>query len=167
MPCQFFQWKHYPDFVSNMVYFLAGLTPPSDLQLLYTARQRFREIDIQRQLTSGIIEFAAAFSADTSRVDAKLAESEEILGIARSYFVDLDLQSSVEETDRVLATLREAYDLALKAKRMALFWTYVTEWLVVTATGLICGVGVWTLMIRRRLYREVYATRARHLQREF
>ena len=52
-----------------------------------------------------------------------------------------------------------AYDLALEAKDAALFWVFVTEWLVVTASGLICGAVVWTLMVRRRLYREVTVTR--------
>ena len=163
----FIYWKHYPDFVSNMVYFLAGLTPPADLKLLYIARQRFREIDIQRQLTSGMIEFAAKFNADTDRVDAKMDEAEEILARARGFFVDLDLQSSLGEADGVLAALKEAHDLALKARGTALFWTCVTEWLVVTATGLVCGTGIWTLMVRRRFYREVSSTRAKHIQREF
>jgi len=40
-----------------------------------------------------------------------------------------------------------------------MYWIFVTEWLVVSATGLICGFAVWTLMIKRRLYREVKVTR--------
>ena len=55
--------------------------------------------------------------------------------------------------------LDEAYDLALEAKDAALFWVFVTEWLVVTASGMICGVVVWALMVRRRFYREVEVTR--------
>ncbi len=157
----FLDWKHYPDFVSNMVYFVAGLTPPSDLQLLYTARQKFLEIDIHRQLTSGMMEFAARFNADITKVDKKLAESEEHLARARSYFVDLDLQASVEAAGEVLATLEEAHDLAFRAKQTALIWVFLIEWLVVTSTGLVCGIVVWTLMVRRRLYREVPLTRIR------
>jgi uncharacterized membrane protein len=155
----FLDWKHYGDFVANMVYFTAGLTPPDDLQLLYTVRERFRQIGIQRQITGGMIEFAAKFNADTAKVDEKLDESEARLREARGHFVDFELEASMEGTAEVLRALEEAYDLALKARRSALLWVFVTEWLVVTATSLICGIGVWTLMVRRRLYREVASTR--------
>jgi len=159
----FIYWKHYPDFVANMVYFLAGLTPPTDTQLLYTTRLRFREVDYHRQMITGTMEFISRFGARSKKVDEKIAEAEEVLSTARGYFVDLELTRSLEEAERVIMLLREADDLALKAKQNALFWVYVIEWLVVTATLLLCGSVLWTLMVRRRLYREVSATRMKRL----
>jgi uncharacterized membrane protein len=155
----FIHWKHYPDFVANMAYFLAGLTPPSDTQLLYTTRLRFREVDYHRQMITGTMEFISRFGANSNRVDEKLNEAEEVLSRARGYFVDLDLARSLEEADQVILLLIEADELALKAKQTALFWVYAIEWLAVTATLLLCGVVLWSLMVRRRLYREVSATR--------
>jgi hypothetical protein len=155
----FIRWKHYPDFVSNMVYFLAGLTPPSDVNLLYTTRATFRDIQDLRQTISGLLDFISKFGADTRKVDEKLAESEEALQAARRSFVDLELEESKAGADEVLEMLNEAYALAFQARDDALFWIFLTEWLAVTATGLICGFVVWTLMIRRRLYREVRVTR--------
>jgi hypothetical protein len=55
--------------------------------------------------------------------------------------------------------LQDGYKLALEARDAALFWIFVTEWLVVSGTGLICGFAIWTLMVRRRMYREVGITR--------
>ena len=159
----FIYWKHYPDFVSNMVYFLAGLTPPSDTQLLYTTRLKFREVDYHRQMITGTMEFISRFGASSKKVDDKLTEAEEVLSTARGYFVDLDLARSLEEAERVITILREADDLALKAKQTALFWIYAIEWLVVTSTLLLCGSVLWALMVRRRLYREVSATRMKRL----
>jgi uncharacterized membrane protein len=159
----FIYWKHYPDFVANMAYFLAGLTPPSDTQLLYTTRLRFREVDYHRQMITGTMEFISRFGANSNRVDEKLSEAEEVLSRAKSYFVDLDLARSLEEADQVILLLREADELALKAKQTALFWVYAIEWLAVTATLLLCGVVLWTLMVRRKLYREVSATRMKRL----
>ena len=156
----FIRWKHYQDFVSNMVYWLAGLKPPEDITLLYQTRQAFRDIYDQRQVVLGTIDFISRFGADTSKVDKKLAEAEEIVREARSHFVDLDLQRSKEMADRAISTLEEAYDLALEAKDAALYWIFLTEWLVVTATGLVCGFVVWTLMIKRRLYKQVGITKA-------
>jgi len=38
-------------------------------------------------------------------------------------------------------------------------WVYIIEWLSVTTKGSLTAVVVWTLMVRRRMYREVRATR--------
>lgn len=159
----FIYWKHYGDFVSNMAYFLAGLDPPSDTMLLYTTRLKFREVDYHRQMITGTMEFVSRFGANPGKVDAKLAEAEEALALARGFFVDLDLEASLEAAEYVTSLLRQADDLALEAKRSALFWVFVTEWLVVTATLLISASFLWGMMVRRKLYREVPSTRARTL----
>jgi hypothetical protein len=155
----FIYWKHYGDFVCNMVYFLAGLTPPSDTMLLYTTRLKFREVDYHREMIVGTMEFVSRFGAKSDKVDAKLAEADEALVKAKAYFVDLDLEGSLEGAEHVISLLTEADALALKAKRTALFWVYVTEWLIVTATFLLCGSVLWGLMVKRKLYKEVPATR--------
>jgi len=48
----------------------------------------------------------------------------------------------------------------VELKERALLWIYAVEWIAVTATGLFCGSVVWSLMVRRRMYREVQVTRA-------
>jgi len=155
----FIRWKHYPDFVSNMVYFLAGLTPPTDITLLYTTRASFRDIQDQRQTILGLLDFIGKFGADTRKVDEKLSDAEERLSDAKRDFVDLQLEDSRNAAEDVLEILGEAYDLAFEARDTALFWIFLTEWLAVSGTGLICGFIIWTLMIKRRLYREVQVTR--------
>jgi len=155
----FILWKHYQDFVCNMVYFLAGLTPPSDINLLYATRQRFKDIYDQNQVITGTIDFISRFGADTRKVDSRLSEADVRLDDARARFVDLELVESKQIADEVFGMLQDAYDLALDARDVAMYWIFVTEWLVVSATGLICGFAVWTLMIKRRLYREVKVTR--------
>jgi len=52
-------------------------------------------------------------------------------------------------------------EAALRLKDRALFWIYVIEWLSVSATFLVAGFAVWTLMVRRRLHREIAMTRLR------
>ena len=72
----------------------------------------------------------------------------------------MELAKSMEEVEHVLDLLMEADALAVKAKHSALFWLYVTEWLVITATLLIVGSILWSLMVRRKMYKEVHSTRA-------
>ena len=155
----FIYWKHYPDFVSSIAYFTAGLTPPEDFQLLHLNRLKFREIDDRMRTVAGTIDFISRFGADTSRVDRKLSEAKARLVEAKGYFVDLNLEESRRIADEAIGILEDAYVLALRAKDKALFWIFLTEWLVVTATGLLTGGVVWALMVKRRLYREVSVTR--------
>jgi len=157
--CQFYQWKYYSDFVCNMQYFLAGLTPPIDLELLHSTRARFQDCYNQRQVVTSILDFIAKFNADTREVDLKLLEAMDSLKEARRHFVDLDLENSKNLADRAFDQFEEAYEVALRAKDAAIFWIFVTEWLVVTATAMICASALWSLMVRRRLYREVEITR--------
>ena len=156
----FIYWKYYPDFVSNMVYFTAGLVPPSDPQVLHATREKFSEVGYQRQMVIGTMEFVSRFGANLDGVEDKLAEVEESLAIARRSFIDMELAKSMEEVEHVLDLLMEADALAVKAKHSALFWLYVTEWLVITATLLIVGSILWSLMVRRKMYKEVHSTRA-------
>lgn len=157
--CQFFQWKHYPDFVCNLQYFLAGLTPPSDLALMYATRARFLDCNTEKQILTSTLDFIAKFNADTSKVDRKLQEALDILKESKRQYINLDLQKSKDLVDAAFDKFEEAYGLALEAKDAAIFWIFVTEWLVVSATSMVCAFALWTLMIRRRLYREVKLTR--------
>lgn len=155
----FIRWKHYPDFVSNLVYYLAGLDPPSDINLLHAVRRRLKDVEDQRQVITGTINFISVFGADTGKVDAKLLEAENRLKDAKLAFVDLNLEESKAVADEVFGMLQEAFDLAIDAKNVALFWIFLTEWLAVSATSLVVGFVVWTLMVKRKLYREVKVTR--------
>jgi hypothetical protein len=47
----------------------------------------------------------------------------------------------------------------MRMKDQVMVWIYVIEWATVTATFAIGVYGVWTLMVRRRLYRDVGRTR--------
>ena len=155
----FIRWKNYPDFVCNMVYFLAGLKPPTDLELLHAVRARFRDIQDERQMVIGVIDFVSKFGADTRKVDALLLKADTQFKELRKLYVNLDPEGSKVTADQIYGTLEEAYQKALEAKNEAMFWIFLTEWLVVSATGLLFGGLLWTLMVRRRLYREVGVTR--------
>jgi hypothetical protein len=52
-----------------------------------------------------------------------------------------------------------------RAKDEALLWVYITEWCALLATLMTSSYVVWTLMVRRRLYREAGVSRL-HLREE-
>ena len=57
--------------------------------------------------------------------------------------------------------VRRVSDESVAMKEKALFWIYMVEWSTVTGTCVFTGFVVWTLMVRKRLYREVSTTRAK------
>ena len=46
-------------------------------------------------------------------------------------------------------------------RKETMFWIFLTEWSVVSATLMVAGTIVYWLMVRRMLYREVPTTRRR------
>lgn len=61
--------------------------------------------------------------------------------------------------DRLIEDSRQANDVAMDELNRALLWIHVINWLVVCGTFMASGFVLWTLMVRRRLYREVASTR--------
>ena len=89
---------------------------------------------------------------------ADVAEEERA---GKAAYMDADLHTSVQHLQRALDDLVATSDRIWRLKDQALFWVYLTEWLVVASTGMVGAVVVWTVMVRRRLYRESGVTRLR------
>lgn len=65
-----------------------------------------------------------------------------------------------------LELFSRAEEVARREKNIALMWVYVIEWLVTVSTFFIAGFVLWSLMVRRRLYREVAKTSLSALKKE-
>jgi hypothetical protein len=105
------------------------------------------------------MEFADTFGANTNELNQNLADTEKLRKSADELWIQEDYVGSLAALGDALASLAEDMEDAVKAKDRALLWVYIIEWLSVMGTSLITGVVLWTLMVRRRLYREVGATR--------
>ena len=66
---------------------------------------------------------------------------------------------SLSDAKFVLIDIHGLTQEAIDAKDRALLWIFAIEWLVVSGTSILAGFLVWTLMVRRALYREVRITR--------
>ncbi len=69
------------------------------------------------------------------------------------------MQTAISRLTEANDQLNTASEKIWKLKDQALLWVYVTEWLVVSGVGLICGFFLWSVMIRRKLYKEVTVSR--------
>jgi len=106
-----------------------------------------------------LLEFCESFGANTQRIMSRFGEMDEAISQAMPQYLELRFEEMLETYRRVGEMLEDAEAEAVKLKNRTLLWVYTIEWLAVTGTSLVCGFLVWSLMVRRRLYREVGATR--------
>jgi hypothetical protein len=106
-----------------------------------------------------MIDFIGRFNANTRPVEQMLAEATPMRREAEGLFID---QRYEESSSMLIAATRRFDDIneaAIELRNQALLWVYIIEWSAVSATSLIAGIIVWSLMVRRRLYREVGVTK--------
>ncbi len=74
-------------------------------------------------------------------------------------YLDWDFDAAAAKTIEAMDLLGGLEGGASELKNRALFWIYLLEWLVLVGTYLVAGFFLWSIMVRRKLYREVGRTR--------
>ncbi len=161
----FYMWPYREDVLVHVIYFTAQAPFPDDLLLEHRIRGKFNEVYQERLYLLGFIDFADKFGANLRQVEVGLQEQSDILDEARQSFI----KAEMDESDLKLTQLSENYDqlvdLAFDLWNRAVLWVFVSEWLAVTGTSMIAGYVLWTLMVKRKLYKEASVTRITPLQR--
>ncbi len=155
-----YYWDYYSDYIANLNYLTAGTGIPQDPELMHRIRNGFRDYALNRALSVSLMEFVEKFGAKISLGEEHLSR----IGSAEKRAEELYIAQAYDEALAVLDGIKEEFEaLSLELidlKDKALLWIYIAEWSAVSGTAVACGVVLWTLMIRRRLYREVGTTRA-------
>jgi len=147
------------DIFTNIVWYSLRRELPSDPMLVHILRGRFKDYVLRTGVLYSLLDFVEKFGASSRSLQEQITEADVLVERAGEEYLSQDFESSQ-------ALLREAFDLtnrveqrAIILKARAMFWVYAVEWSAVTGT--ICAVAFlsWTLMVRRRLYREAGVTR--------
>lgn len=152
-------WDYYVDFVLNHAYFVANVPVPDDPDLARSLRIAFGEYLSRRSLASSLVEFVDRFGASTHSVERTLGKLEKERQAAANLYIAGDYHGAWELLQEIFDGFQSLSEESMKLKDRAFFWIYLIEWLAVTGTLLACGTIIWSLMIRRLLYREVMVTR--------
>jgi len=153
-------WEYYVDFVLNHAYYVANLPLPEDPDLARRLRNSFNEYLTRRSLAAALLDFVGKFGANTAGIEKLIGDLEGDRKRAERLYIEGDYEAAWQTMDNLLSEFAELSEESMKLRQRALLWVYLIEWLAVTATLLLCGAALWTLMVRRRLYREVKTTRA-------
>ncbi|MBU7004737.1 MAG: hypothetical protein HXS50_04170 [Theionarchaea archaeon] len=155
----FYYWEYFTDLGANLAIYIDGRPVPQDLELVHMVRAKIQQISTRRSLLMGLVEFCESFGANTEQLMVKVDEVELAMARATPQYLDMQFGESLETFDQVDEMVKEVEVIAIEVKNRALFWVYVVEWLAVTGTLMASGFVLWSVMIRRRLYRRVRATR--------
>ena len=159
----FLRWEYYADYTLNVMMYITGGKLPDDPILAYQARQLMADFRNLRQTLDALVEFASKFGANMAAAEIIVGEAEDAKDVAERSYVEGEVRRAIDELKSAMEILDEASEKAYKLKDEALLWVYVTEWLVVASTGMICGFILWTVMVRRSLYREIDQTKLQRL----
>jgi hypothetical protein len=152
-------WEYALDFGGNLLIYLDKRPVPQDVELVHRVRQIMFDVANRKSLLIALLEFSDAFGANTNKINRELdVVNQIVLDVLPDYFAlefDVVLDAYTEVQERLGDLEVEAVEL----KNRALMWVYVVEWLTVTGTAMVAGFIMWTIMVRRKLYKEVSSTK--------
>ncbi len=152
-------WEYFPDFVTYLAYYGARRKIPEDIVQVKRIRSQIERHYAERSMIISVLDFAEKFGADVSGAYADIDDVDE----AHERAEELYLEEDYEGTDGALESIQEMWRMlgekAIRLKDRALLWVYVIEYLAVAGVSLISGLVLWSLMVRRRLYREISFTK--------
>jgi hypothetical protein len=154
---------HYPyliDFIFNQVFYIAAKEYPENLELVHSLRVMFISYRDRRKATLSVLEFVEVFGANPRKAVQMLEEMQVRHAEASDLYMTQEYEEAGELLQPLLADFGQVDVELLNAKQRALLWVYIIEWLAVCATSMVTAAVLWSLMIRRRLYREVSTTRS-------
>jgi len=158
---EFIRWEYAPDFAINLMLYLARRPLPQDLNMVHTLRARMMTLSYRTLILSSLMDFVERFGANPSKISSAVGKAGEAAQRVSDLYMEERFDEALDATDEALRLMDEADGVADRVKADALFWIYISEWFIVTGAFLVCGVITWTLMIRRRLYKEVGMTQFR------
>ncbi len=150
---------YIPDMIVAEILFSTGRKLPDDVILVHRLRAKFKDYLSSKSFIFSILDFIDKFGANTMPIIQEAAEISDSASEARQSYLDQEYEISSNVMDRALEDIDLLRSKAMRLKARALLWIFIVEWLVVSGVSLVAGFTLWSLMVRRRLYREVRVTR--------
>jgi hypothetical protein len=149
------------DVMMNMVFYATRREVVTDVLVYHEVRKSLLTFYERMGILVSVIEFVDRVGADTRGIYKKADDLGSRVEAARASYLEQDFDAVDEVMREVFEGLMEAEDDAIRVKNRTFVWIFLIQWITVSGTAMICGFILWSLMIRRMLYREVASTRLR------
>ncbi len=147
------------DITANVIWFATGRELPDDPLRVHDFRRDLYDFNIGKSLLVSLLDFAEKFGANPAPMYRDLDEVQGLRAQAKDHYLEGRFDHAYQSMKEANSALESLEEKAANLKDRALLWVYIVEWLSITGALLVAGFVVWTLMVRRTLYREVSATR--------
>jgi len=152
-------WKYFGDYVANIAFLATRSEIPQDVDLLHSLRSDFLSARLRIGSVIDVANFVERFGAKTTGLQEKIAQANEQVRLAERPYISHDYQLARDRIRELFEYLDALQEEAMRLKDRALFWVGIVEWVLTLSVTLFSGFVLWTLMVRRRLYRAVGTTR--------
>jgi hypothetical protein len=153
------QNQYSPEIMMNMIYWLASTELIDDVEVFHSVKMDFAEYNERLKVLISLRDFIDNFGANTERIQKEMIGVQEIYAEASGQYLEHSFVDSQISISSALSALSKAEDVARGEKDKALIWVYLIEWLVSSSALFVSGFVLWSLMVRRRLYRAVEMTK--------
>jgi hypothetical protein len=154
------KWNYYPDLTVYAVYYSSGKDVPQDVELMHLLRSELINYRTQKDVLISLVNFVEKVGANVVGLEVMIQDVDVIRKEAGDLYIMQDYEECVATLERGRKELDRIEMEAIEVKARAFIWIWLIEWLVVSGALMVTGTILWTLMIKRRLYREVKTTRA-------
>jgi hypothetical protein len=156
----FFEWPYLADFSANFHLYMAQRPVPQEVEVIHLIRTTTIEAWRVKNTLVSSIDFIAKLGGNTRRLEDMLREADEKLVESKRMYLDYEFQEALALLEDMADDMDDIVIATIEVKDQTFMSIYMVEWSVLMSTSMITGVVVWSLMVRRRLYREAGSTRA-------
>ena len=153
------KYEYLPDYIFNHIFCIAGIPYPEDLEVVHITRASFVAYSDRKKATLAVLEFVERFGANPYEVAERLDMMDSRHSLASQLYLAGEYEEAGDELFHLLDEFTDIETDLMEAKDRALFWIYLSEWAVVVGVSAFCGVALWTLMVKRKLYKSAGLTK--------
>jgi hypothetical protein len=144
---------------TNMILYSMDRPLISDIPARRETLRLFTTFYTQKSIILSMLEWVDAFGANTLALTDRLSQLDGGLDDATEDYLEQDYTTAITFLSSMTSIAKEISNEVIRLKDQALLWVYLVEWLAVSGTSLVCAFVLWSLMVRKRAYREVATTR--------
>jgi hypothetical protein len=148
-----------PDIVVNMMLYTMRRDLITDVDLFHALKADFRGVRGKLSYLISVMNFVDRLGANVGRVQEGADTVQEYWERASDAYLESDFDAAHELLQEGFEYLNRAEEIAIEEKNRAMLWIFVIEWLATAGTLFVSSFVVWSLMVRRRLYKAVETSR--------
>lgn len=166
-PCWLGRYNPYaPDIVVNLMLYTMRKNLIADVDVFHALKGDLRGVRNQLSYVISVMNFADRLGANIAAIQGLVDSAQAHWEGASESYLDQDFDAAQRLLKEGFEYLRKAEKVAIEEKNRAMWWIFVIEWLVTTGTLFISSYLLWSLMVRRRMYRAVKTSRISRIPSE-